>query len=225
MRLQKFISAAGITSRRKSEILIKNNLIKINGKIINELGVCVDPQKDIVSFKDERITIKKFIYIILNKPIGYVTTLKDNFNRPCILDLIKIHDRVFPVGRLDFNTSGLLILTNDGDIAYKITHPKFEIHKTYIAKIDGELSKSELKMIRNGVVIDNKKTNCSQIEIISQNKSCSKIKMIISEGRNREIRKIFEKFNHKVIELKRIAIENLKLDNLKLSEYKFISKE
>lgn len=222
MRLQKFLSKAGIASRRKSEELIKNGLIKVNGQIITKLGTDVNPDNDIIFYRNKKISLKKNIYIMLNKPIGYITTLKEQFNRPSILDLIKVKERIFPVGRLDCNTSGLLLLTNDGDLAYKLTHPKHDIFKTYNAKLKGIPNEIELNKFRNGLFIDNIKTKPAYIKIISNNNKISTVQIKISEGRNRQIRKMCENINHPVINLKRIAIGNLNL-NIAVGTYRFLN--
>jgi 23S rRNA pseudouridine2605 synthase len=214
---------AGVASRRKSEELIKNNLIKVNNKIVCELGVKIDPSVDKIYFNNKILKPERKLYIIINKPIGYITSVSDNFNRPCVLDLINITEKIFPVGRLDFNTSGLLILTNDGEIAYKITHPKHKVNKTYIAKIQGIPSQQKLALLRSGILLDNKKTNPAHIEIISNNSSSCRIKIIISEGRNRQIRKMFSSIGYQVISLQRISIGNLFLNKLAVGHYKFIS--
>lgn len=219
MRLQKFLSAAGIASRRKSEDLIKNGLIKVNGETITKLGSKINLETDIIFYAGKQIKIQNHIYIMLNKPTGYITTMKDEFNRPNILKLIKISERIFPIGRLDYNTSGLLLLTNNGDLSYKLTHPKHNINKTYIAKIKGVLKNSELDNFRNGLIIDGKIAAPAQIEIIRTNELYSTVKIKIHEGRNRQIRKMCEMINHPIIELKRIAIGNLKLDT-KIGRYR-----
>lgn len=211
MRLQKFLSAAGIASRRKSEELIKNGLVKVNGKIVTELGIKISPY-DSISYRGKQLKLQKHIYIMLNKPVGYVTTLHDEFNRPNILQLVKIPQRIFPIGRLDYNTSGLLLLTNDGELTYKLTHPKHNINKTYVAKIKGEIQKNECNQFENGLIIDERKTAPAQIKIISSNKFYSIVQIKIHEGRNRQIRKMCAAINHSVIELKRTHIGKLKLD-------------
>lgn len=211
MRLQKFLSAAGIASRRKSEKLIKNGLVKVNGKIVTELGIKISPC-DSIFYRDKQLKLQKHIYIMLNKPVGYVTTLHDEFNRPNILQLVKIPQRIFPIGRLDYNTSGLLLLTNDGELTYKLTHPKHNINKTYVAKIKGEIKKNECNQFENGLIIDGRKTAPAQIKIINSNKFYSVVQIKIHEGRNRQIRKMCAAINHHVIELKRTHIGELKLD-------------
>ena len=141
VRLQKFIADCGITSRRKAEELILKGKIKVNGKVVTELGTKINPQKDVVIYNDRQIqNDNKYVYILLNKPIGYVTTVKDQFSRDSVLDLVKVKERIVPVGRLDMYTSGALILTNDGDFVYQVTHPKHEIDKTYTVTIKGKVS-------------------------------------------------------------------------------------
>lgn len=212
MRLQKYLSMCGIASRRKSEQIIKSGLIKINNEIINTLGVKINPDKDIIFYRDKKIEPQKNIYLMLNKPVGYITTMHDEFNRPNVSQLININQKIFPVGRLDFNTSGLLLFTNDGDLAYKLAHPKHNINKVYIAKIKGQIKNYDLDKFRNGIVIDNKKTAPAEINIISQNRFFSVVNIKIHEGRNRQIRKMCEAIRHPVVNLKRIAIGNLSLD-------------
>ena len=149
IRLQKFLSEAGVTSRRKAEELILKGEIQVNGKVINELGTKVNPNKDIIGYKNKRIELNtKLVYILLNKPIGYVTTVKDQFGRDSVIDLVKVKERIVPVGRLDMYTSGALILTNDGDFVYKITHPKHEIEKTYTVTLKGTIKEDEVEKLR-----------------------------------------------------------------------------
>jgi 23S rRNA pseudouridine2605 synthase len=159
-RLQKFLAECGIGSRRKCEQFIRDGFVKVNGKIVKELGIKVEPLEDKVEYNNKIVKkSEKLIYIMLNKPTGYVTTVKDQFNRASVLDLIDIKERIYPVGRLDYNTSGLLLLTNDGALTYKLTHPKHEVLKTYIAEIKSIPSDIELEELRNGIIIDNFKTS------------------------------------------------------------------
>jgi 23S rRNA pseudouridine2605 synthase len=226
MRLQKFLSHSGVSSRRKCELIIKSGKIKVNDKIVNDVTVNIDLENDFVVYNNKLLKLENFVYIALNKPIGFITTVKDEFNRPTILDLIKIKKKIFPVGRLDCDTSGLIILTNDGDFANKIIHPKNKIIKKYIVCVKKPVIKEQLNKIKNGIIIDNKKTFPCEIRIINKNILYTKLEMDIVEGRNRQIRKIFEKFNNRVINLKRVAINKLELKklNLKNGEYKFLSK-
>ena len=167
MRLQKFLASAGVASRRKAEELILQGKIKVNNKTITELGTKVDPDNDIIEYEEKRIKIQEeMVYVLLNKPIGYVTTAKDQFQRDSVMDLVKTNKRLVPVGRLDMYTSGALILTNDGDFVYKVTHPKHEIEKTYNATIRGNITKEEIEKLRNGVEIDDYKTKPAIVKIL-----------------------------------------------------------
>lgn len=224
MRLQKYIAHCGYCSRRKAEELIQEGRVKVNGNIVCKLGVSIDSNDnvmvdDIVISKEE-----KKVYILLNKPCGYVTTAKDQFARLTVLDLLNdIPERIYPVGRLDYNTSGLLILTNDGEFAYKLTHPKHKMSKTYIARIKGMPEKSKLIKFEEGLVIDNKKTAPAKIKIISKDNNTTTVKITIHEGRNRQIRKMCEVIGHPVLELKRIAIGKLELNELEVGKWRYLS--
>ena len=167
IRLQKFLAEAGIASRRKAEELILQGKVQVNGKVVTELGVKVQPEKDEVKFENKIVLIEnKKIYILLNKPIGYVTTVKDQFNRDSVLDLVKVKERLVPVGRLDMYTSGALILTNDGEFVYKVTHPKHEIHKTYTITLKGIVSKEHIEVLRKGVDIGGYITKPAKVKIL-----------------------------------------------------------
>ena len=156
LRLQKFLANAGVCSRRKAEEYILDGKVKVNGKVVNELGRKVNPDKDEIIFESKIIRLQNnMVYILLNKPIGYVTTVKEQFNRPTVIDLLNgVKEKVLPVGRLDMYTSGALILTNDGDFIYQVTHPKYEIEKTYQATVKGIVTKEDIKKLENGVEID-----------------------------------------------------------------------
>ncbi|QXM06061.1 pseudouridine synthase [Crassaminicella indica] len=225
MRLQKYIAHSGVASRRKAEELIKLGRVKVNNKVIKDMGVIVDPHKDIVSVDQKIIHLEKNkIYIMLNKPEGYVTTLSDEFNRPTVVDLIKnIQERIYPVGRLDYATSGLLIMTNDGDLSYRLTHPKHKIKKTYIAKIKGILNKKELACFQTGIDIGGYITAPAFIEVLKKERATSLVKVMIHEGKNRQIRRMFEKINHPVLQLKRIAIGKINLENLQKGKWRYLT--
>ena len=167
-RLQKFIANKGICSRRKAEELILNGKVKVNGKIILELGTKIDIDKDIVEVNGEKVSnnIDKKIYVLLNKPIGYVTTTKDQFGRDTVLDLVKVKEKILPVGRLDMYTSGALILTNDGDFIYKVTHPKHEIEKTYNVTVRGKITEEDVEKLTNGVEIENYVSKEAKVKIL-----------------------------------------------------------
>lgn len=225
MRLQKYMAKCGVASRRKSENIILEGRVKVNGKTITELGIKVDPDKDVVILDNKIIRMEKNnVYIIINKPEGYVTTVSDQFNRPTVIDLIRsIDERIYPVGRLDYDTSGLLILTNDGNLTYKLTHPKHEINKEYIAKIKGIPNNKSLNEFRNGLKIEDYVTSKANIEIIETYRQNSQVKIIIHEGKNRQVRKMCEKIGHPVIKLKRVAIGDLNIDKMKTGEWRFLT--
>lgn len=194
VRLQKFISSCGVCSRRKAEEAILEGKVKVNGKAISELGTKIDPNKDEIEFFGKVLKAPaKNTYILLNKPIGYVTTVKDQFNRKKVTDLIKgIEENVLPVGRLDMYTSGALILTNDGDFIYEITHPKYEIEKTYQVTVKGIVTKEDVKKLENGVQIEDYISGRAKVKIlkIDLENNKSRIEITIHEGKNREVRKM-----------------------------------
>ncbi|MEG6565878.1 pseudouridine synthase [Thermoanaerobacterium saccharolyticum] len=225
-RLQKYLAECGIASRRKCEQLILAGEVKVNGETIRKLGIKVDPNKDVVEYNGKVVTkVNKNIYIMLNKPVGYLTTVKDQFDRPSVIDLVNIDDRVYPIGRLDYDTSGLLLLTNDGDLANKLMHPKNKINKVYIAQIKGVPDKMKLDMFRNGLCIDNYKTAKAEIDILKVANGNSTVRIVIREGRNRQIRKMCELIGHPVLKLKRVKIGNLDIGNLKTGQWRYLSKD
>ena len=225
-RLQKFIANKGICSRRKAEELILNGKVKVNGKIILELGTKIDIDKDIVEVNGEKISnnIDKKIYVLLNKPIGYVTTTKDQFGRDTVLDLVKVKEKVLPVGRLDMYTSGALILTNDGDFVYKVTHPKHEITKTYTVTLKGIVNKTEVEQLRKGVKIEDYITKPAKVKILKtdEEKDISRLEITIHEGKNRQIRKMCESIGKKVLALHRSKIGNIDVKSIKIGEWRYL---
>lgn len=227
MRLQKFMAQCGVASRRKSEELISAGLVKVNGKTIKELGVKIDPDKDVIKLEDKIIRLEsKKIYIMLNKPIGYVTTLSDEKDRRVVTDLIEeIKERIYPVGRLDIDTTGLLLLTNDGDMTYKLTHPSNEIKKRYIAIVEGVPTKYELEKFRNGLSIEGKKTAPAEIKIAKRFDDEAILDISIHEGRNRQVKKMCEAINHPVKKLKRINIGELELGGLDIGNWRYLNHE
>lgn len=228
IRLQKYIADCGIISRRKAEELIKQGKIKVNGQIIYELGTKINPQKDIVLYQNKKIKEKeKDVYILLNKPIGYVTTVKDQFGRPSVLDLVKIKQRVVPVGRLDMYTSGALILTNDGDFVYQVTHPKHEIDKTYTVTIKGIVTKQDVELLKKGVKIEEYITKPAKVKILKTDfeKNNSRLEITIHEGKNRQIRKMCEAVGYPVLALHRSKISGIDVKDLPLGKWRFLSKQ
>lgn len=219
MRLQKYLAEAGIASRRKSEELIKQGKVSINGKVATELGTQVISNVDKVEYNGKEIIIKnEYIYILLNKPIGYVTTAKDQFGRDSVLDLVKTNKRLVPVGRLDMYTSGALILTNDGDFVYKVTHPKHEIEKTYTVTIKGIVKNEEVNKLRSGVEIKDYITKPAKVKILKtdEEKNQSRLEITIHEGKNRQVRKMCEAIDHKVLALHRSKIAGIGVKDIPL---------
>ena len=223
IRLNKYIAECGICSRRKADILIESGKVLVNDIVIKDLGVKIDDTKDIVKVDGKTISKEdKFVYIMLNKPKGYVTTNSEQFGRKSVLDLIDTDYRIFPIGRLDMNTEGLLLLTNDGEFANKLMHPKNKVEKTYIANVKGNITEEKIEHLRNGVDIGGYITKPAKVRIISKYKNEIGIK--ISEGKNRQVRKMCEAVGLKVINLKRISIGKLNLGNLKIGEYRYLNK-
>ncbi|GAB1475840.1 pseudouridine synthase [Bacillota bacterium] len=221
MRLNKYIAAAGLASRRKADELIKEGKVRINGKMSDQLGYDVAPG-DVVEVNGSRIEpAKKHVYIMLNKPKGYITSVEDDRSRPTVIDLVNDMDgRLFPVGRLDYNTSGLLLLTNDGGFAFRMTHPKHQIEKTYHAKIAGTLSEQRIAKLRKGVDIGGFITSPAKVTVIKQSEKSALVEIKIHEGKNRQIRKMFAAVGNKVIELERTAIGDIQLGHLKAGHYR-----
>ena len=224
VRLQKYIAMCGVASRRKAEELIEKGVVKVNGEKITELGTKVEIGADTVMVNGNIIkTEQKKYYIKLNKPVGYVSTDHDQFERPSVLDLVELKSRLFPVGRLDYDTSGLLLLTNDGDFTYKVTHPKFQMNKTYIAIIKGGITIAGLNRLRRGVKIEDYTTSPAEVEILEAKDGYTQIKITIHEGKNRQVRKMFESVGCKVVELERISIGDIILGNLPLGRWRHLT--
>ena len=227
MRINKYIASCGVASRRKAEEIILEGRVSINKKIINELSYNVDELNDKVEIDGKEIKLAdKNVYLVLNKPEGYITSVKDQFDRPSVLDLVKdIKERVYPIGRLDYETSGLLILTNDGDLTYKLTHPKHEVDKTYAAIVKGIPTAEEMKNFEEGLYIEDYKTAPAKIKLvrseIEKNYSICEIK--IHEGRNRQVRKMCRAINHPVLRLRRVAMGKITLQKLEVGEYRYLS--
>ncbi len=224
-RLQKYLAECGVASRRKCEELILQGKVKVNNQIVTELGVKVNLEKDIVKFEDKEIKpTSKMVYILLNKPIGYVTTADDQFGRDTVLDLVKVKERIVPVGRLDMYTSGALILTNDGDFVYKVTHPKHEIEKTYTVTVKGIIKNEEVEQIRKGVKIDDYITKPAKVKILKTDieKNISRLEIVIHEGKNRQVRKMCESVGRKVLALHRSKIGKIGVKDIELGKWRYL---
>lgn len=226
IRLQKYLAEAQVASRRKSEEIILAGRVSVNDKIVTELGTKVESEVDIVKVDGKIVEIcEKLLYILLNKPEGCVTTVKDQFDRKSVLDYVSnVKERIYPVGRLDYDTSGLLILTNDGELTYKLTHPKHNVDKTYVADVDREPSVEDMKRFESGIIIDGRKTAPAKIKIIKKGKLTS-LEIKIHEGRNRQVRKMCAAINCNVVKLKRIALGNIELGALEKGKYRELNEK
>lgn len=227
MRLQKYMARCGVASRRKSEELIAQGLVQVNGKIVMEPGLVIDVAKDIVKVDNRTIRLESNkVYIMLNKPVGYVTTLKDEKDRKIVTDLIEdVNERIYPVGRLDIDTSGLIILTNDGDLTQKLTHPSNKIVKRYIAVVEGVPNRNELERFRHGITIDGKKTAKASVKIAKKYELDSILDIQIHEGRNRQVKKMCEAINHPVKKLKRVEIGEITIGGLEIGNWRYLNQE
>ncbi len=221
-RLNKYLADCGVGSRRECDALIKDGFVKVNGKVA-VLGQIVT-ENDKITVKDKRVGDKqKLYYLMLHKPKGCVTTVKDDLGRKTVMDFIDLKARLYPVGRLDYDTEGLLILTNDGDLSNRLTHPRNEINKTYVCRVSGILKESERVQIERGVLIDGVKTAPAKVKILEQDQHHTRCEVIIHEGRNHQVRKMFEAVGKEVEFLKRVAIGDLRLGGLKRGEYRFLN--
>ena len=224
-RLQKYLAECGIASRRKCEEYIIQGKVQVNGKTITELGVKVNPEKDKITFEGKNVKQEeRKVYILLNKPIGYVTTSDEQFGRDKVLDLVKVRERVVPVGRLDMYTSGALILTNDGDFVYKVTHPKHEIRKTYTVTVKGIIKNEEVEQLRKGVKIDDYTTRPAKVKILKtdEEKDISRLEITIHEGKNRQVRRMCESVGRRVIDLHRSKIGNIGVKDIELGKWRYL---
>ncbi len=227
-RINKYIADCGIASRRAADKLIEERRVKVNGKTIDTPGLDINEENDTVTVDGVKIKPStRFVYIMLNKPKGCLCTMKDDKGRKTIMDYIDIKNRrLFPVGRLDYDSEGLILLTNDGALTYRLTHPSHEIPKTYIAKISGEVQESDLATLRNGIVLDGIKTHTCKIKLLEvEEGDIYRFEVTIFEGRNRQIRRMFESIEKEVVFLKRIAIGDLKLGGLGRGAYRYLTEK
>lgn len=225
VRINKYIAECGASSRRGAEELIKEKRVRINGKLVTDLSIQVNIDNDTVTLDNNKIEPStNYVYIMLNKPKGCVATVKDDRGRKSVMDYVKLTDkRIFPIGRLDYDTEGLLLLTNDGDLSFRLTHPSNEIPKTYIVKIEGTVAESDLATLRKGIVLDDVKLNRCKIKLKEIKDNISKFEITIYEGKNRQIRKMFEAIGKNVIFLKRIKIGDLRLGGLARGGERFLN--
>ncbi|GAB6087837.1 pseudouridine synthase [Alkaliphilus crotonatoxidans] len=226
MRLQKFLALGGVASRRGAEALIAEGKVLVNGKVITEMGFQIDPEQDTVTYNNHIVKIEEtLIYVLMNKPKGYVTTVQDQFNRRKVTDLVEVPQRIFPVGRLDYHTSGLLLLTNDGELTYRLTHPKFKVEKVYRALVKGQPSAEALRAFERGLKIENYITSPAKINILSKREGNCLVEITLREGRNRQVRKMCDAIGHPVIELKRVKLGKLTLGSLREGQWRLLNRE
>lgn len=226
IRLQKYIADAGIMSRRAAEEEIKNGNVSVNGHVA-ELGAKIDPRSDVVSYRGKRIKYEKkeYTYIMMNKPRGYLCSTTDDRGRKCVTDLLDgVSARVYPVGRLDLVSEGILLLTDDGELKNRLTHPKHTIGKVYRVKVAGKVSDEQMEILSSALVIDDYKIQPVAVNISSEDESGTVLKMTLFEGRNRQIRKMCEAAGLTVKRLSRISIGNLKLDGLPVGKWRYLEK-
>lgn len=227
MRLHKYMALCGVASRRKSEVIIQEGRVEVNGTKVNSSAIPVDEFKDVVKVDGKLIQMEENkVYIMLNKPLDCVTTSSDQFGRTTVLDYIEgIDERIYPVGRLDYNTTGLLLLTNDGDLAKKIMHPSSHLSKIYVAKVKDVPTESKLKEFRTGINIEDRMTSPAKIEVLKDRGDFSIVKVEIYEGRNRQVRKMLDAIGHPVITLKRVAIGTIELGDLEIGTFRNLTSD
>ena len=226
MRINKYIATSGLCSRRKAEEYVLSGQVKLNNKVITSLATNVDEYNDTVTINGKKVVpVSRFIYIMMYKPKGCICSLSDDKGRKTVIDYLEDFKdkRIFPIGRLDYDTEGLLLLTNDGNLSNKLMQPISEIPKTYIAKIEGEILESDLAKLRKGVIIDGIKLNRCKIKVLETENNVTRLEITIFEGKNREIHKMFETVGKEIIFLKRIKIGDIKLGGLSRGAYRYLS--
>ena len=226
MRIAKYLAQAGIASRRQAEVMVTQGRIKLNGAVISELYTSIDPDTDVVELDGHVLAIQKPVYILLNKPAGFICTVSDPQGRPTIMELVKdVEQRIFPVGRLDYDTEGLILLTNDGEFANVIIHPRYKIDKTYQATVRGEIKDQALAKLRQGVELEDGVTAPARVELINRNYRQSIVRLTIHEGRKRQVRRMLTAVGYPVLNLKRISLGFLTLQGLQSGAYRNLQAE
>jgi len=227
IRLNKFLAQAGVASRREVDKMIAGGEIKVNGRVIQVLGYKIDDEKDKVEVEGKKIEREEGqVYLMINKPPGYLVTLKDRFQRPTIKQLLpSLGKRIFPVGRLDYDSEGLLLLVNDGELAYRLTHPRFKVGKVYLVKVKGDPDPSKLSRLEKGIYLEGRKTAPAKIARLSRSSKRNLLKVEIYEGRKREVKKMFDAVGHGVLQLKRIDFGGVRLGKLKTGKWRFLTRK
>ncbi|MBP1761667.1 MAG: rRNA pseudouridine synthase [Firmicutes bacterium] len=227
LRLAKYLAQAGLTSRRHAEQMIRNGEIKVNGQLVTEMGTQVEPGTDIIEYQGRTIgSVPMMIYVLLYKPAGFICSVNDPQGRPTVLNLLKdIEERIYPVGRLDFDTSGLLLLSNDGEFTNLMIHPRYKIIKTYEARVNGRVGQAELERIRKGLLLEDGMTAPAQVKLLTQDENSSLLEISIHEGRKRQIKRMCAAINHPVLNLKRTRLAFLSLQDMKEGEYRLLTSQ
>lgn len=224
MRLHKFLALCGVASRRGAEKLVAGGRVTVNGNVVSNVRRGVDPQTDDIRVDGDRVQPERKVYIMLNKPKGYLTTMKDPHGRKTVSELVEdVPQRVFPVGRLDKDTEGLLVLTNDGELTYRLTHPKFEVKKTYQAIVAGVVSDEALDRLRAGVHLSDGLTSPAEVRVLSREEDGTCLEISISEGKKRQVRRMCSAVGHEVLELKRVAMAGLVLKDVASGEWRYLT--
>lgn len=226
MRLNKFLAQAGVSSRRGADLLIQSGRVTVNGVKIEKLGILIDEKKDDIRVNGKKVHLpEKFIYMLLNKPKGYLCTVKDSFGRPTVLDLVGKDKKVFPVGRLDMDTEGVLLLTNDGELAYRLTHPKFQVEKTYLVTVKGKINEKILKKFHKEIKLEDGKIAKGEAKVIKIEKSNSVLELKLREGRKREIKRMCKAVGLSITNLVRTRFANLTAKNLKPGAWRYLKEK
>ena len=226
-RIQKILAKAGIASRREAERMVLGGRVSVNGKVVEALGFKADPSKDHIKVDGRRLThFEPKVILLLNKPRGYLSTVKDPRGRPTIMDLLKnVKWRIYPVGRLDFDAEGLLLLTNDGDLAHLLSHPRFSVPKTYLAKVAGVPEEKKLIRLKRGVMLEDGEAKAVSCSLIRQREKNSWVRVVVMEGRNRLVKRMFSAIGHIVLKLKRIEYGPIRLGDLPFGQFRHLTPE
>ncbi len=223
MRIAKYLAHAGIASRRQAEALIAQGRVKLNGSVVTDMAISVEPLADLVEFDGKPVLPEKPVYIILYKPAGYLCTVDDPQGRATVLELVRtVKERIYPVGRLDYDTEGLLLLTNDGQFTNQIIHPRYKIDKKYLVWVQGSINNHELNRLRNGVQLEDGITAPAAVNLLKGDEHISIIELIIHEGRKRQVKRMCNAVGHRVVRLQRSALEFLTLDGLQPGDFRYL---
>jgi len=226
-RIQKILAKAGIASRREAERIVLEGRVSVNGQVVEALGLKADPSRDHIKVDGKRLAhLEPKVILLLNKPRGYLSTVKDPKGRPIIMDLLKkVKWRIYPVGRLDFDAEGLLLLTNDGDLAHLLSHPRFSVPKTYLAKVTGVPDEKELNRLKRGVMLEDGEAQAVSCSLVRQREKNSWVRIVVTEGRNRLLKRMFSAIGHTVLKLKRVEYGPIQLGDLPFGQFRYLTAE